>query len=640
LPPASVIRPPGDDATELRFIENGGEEMSDFEQPLHASEKLVAHRRPLEESGNAADEASQTSRTQPTRTGMSLLDLMLDPRSIQTLMGVSAGLLMLGLVLWLWSVGVFENPLVAAATLGGANVALLGAGIALVRGTHYTMAGRGCALLASALMPLNLWFYDAQGLIALDQGGHLWIPATLICLIYAATARLTRDPNFAYALVGGVALTGLLILADSQVARFYDMIAPPALLAVIGLISLHAERFFPSGAGPFSRGRFGASFANAGLAAVIAGEAILMVCHLGGIAYDAEAAKFRPFEWPALAEATRLNIATLSIALAGSYALIYRYFVVGRDRFTPSLVAGNLLWTGAIVAEMLAIPTTPGFFILLAGLIGLGMAVIGRISPASGRTSGDAFLTGQMLMLVAGIASAVLMVDKLIGGEGSFAMLRLLLPMAGLLGAGSLCAKEAGWRGGLIAAAVAQVGFVLLVLHQFSGLNFPQRVEILCVLAGVVHLALAHAGWSREDAQQRDPAVTYGFYAGSILVVVPLLLGLALTRLGAIDLQNPWGIGHEIAPLVAGLVLLAAGLLTKVRGTTIAGSATLLFYVLTLPCYVQLPEQLQTTAVYLMIGGGTFFTIALALSIYRDRLVTVAQQARKREGLFQFLTWR
>lgn len=38
-------------------------------------------------------------------------------------------------------------------------------------------------LLACLLMPLNLWFYDAQGLITLREGGHLWIPAVVCCAL-------------------------------------------------------------------------------------------------------------------------------------------------------------------------------------------------------------------------------------------------------------------------------------------------------------------------------------------------------------------------------------------------------------------------------------------------------------------------
>jgi hypothetical protein len=35
-------------------------------------------------------------------------------------------------------------------------------------------------------MPLNLWYYSANGLVTLD--GHLWVAAVVICVIYAAAA--------------------------------------------------------------------------------------------------------------------------------------------------------------------------------------------------------------------------------------------------------------------------------------------------------------------------------------------------------------------------------------------------------------------------------------------------------------------
>ena len=75
-------------------------------------------------------------------------------------------------------------------------------------------------LLACLVMPLNLWFYDSQGLITIKDGGHLWVAALVCCVLYAVSASLLRDPMLVYVFVGGVALTGLLLLADQLVSRF------------------------------------------------------------------------------------------------------------------------------------------------------------------------------------------------------------------------------------------------------------------------------------------------------------------------------------------------------------------------------------------------------------------------------------
>src|SRR4051812_6723734 len=86
-----------------------------------------------------------------------LLEMLLDPRSIQWLLASGGGLFVLGLVLFLYTQGVFENKPVVAACLGAANAAALAGGWAAIRRTRYQLAGRALALLACLVMPLNLW---------------------------------------------------------------------------------------------------------------------------------------------------------------------------------------------------------------------------------------------------------------------------------------------------------------------------------------------------------------------------------------------------------------------------------------------------------------------------------------------------
>ncbi len=115
------------------------------------------------------------------------MEILLDPRSIQWLLVSGAALLVLGLVIWLAAEGIFKHPEVLAVCMGVANLVLLVGGWAVISYTRDEMAGRALTLLACLLMPLNLWFYDAQGLITLQQGGHLWIPALVCCALYAVS---------------------------------------------------------------------------------------------------------------------------------------------------------------------------------------------------------------------------------------------------------------------------------------------------------------------------------------------------------------------------------------------------------------------------------------------------------------------
>ena len=64
----------------------------------------------------------------------------------------------------------------------------------------------------------------------------------------------------------------------------------------------------------------------------------------------------------------------------------------------------------------------------------------------------------------------------------------------------------------------------------------------------------------------------------------------------------------------------------------------MVMYILSLVLFMRLPhwaEKLNTTAVYIMIGGGAFFLTGLLLSIYRDRLLALPDRFKRREGVFR-----
>ena len=162
------------------------------------------------------------------------VERLLSPKSLQRLMACGGGLMILGFVVWLWSKGLFDSPLMAALGIGSVNFLVLSIGLSLIRWTRYQLAGRGITLLAALALPLNLWFYDAQGLIVLDEGGQLWIPALICCGIYALVARLVKDATFVYTFVGGIVMTGMLFLADRSVDHFWELLPHATFLTVVG----------------------------------------------------------------------------------------------------------------------------------------------------------------------------------------------------------------------------------------------------------------------------------------------------------------------------------------------------------------------------------------------------------------------
>lgn len=240
-------------------------------KPLPSTQQL-APQRPLE----AIPEVQPVTPPKP-----SLVQILLDPRSIQLLL-ISGGLLLVTGIVTLLYVNDWLTPLALAVILGLANVALLGAGLYLRRWTEYKTAGLAVTLLACAVLPLNLWYYHANNLLTF--GGHLWLPALVISGLYLVSALVLRDKRFVYVFLGGVTLTGLLVLADLPPSpqKFWEIAYPASWLVILGMAALHAERAFAPEAGPFSREEFGKAFFHSGLLLIGSGVILLLIAYIGG----------------------------------------------------------------------------------------------------------------------------------------------------------------------------------------------------------------------------------------------------------------------------------------------------------------------------------------------------------------------
>ncbi|UUO07985.1 hypothetical protein M4951_06625 [Blastopirellula sp. J2-11] len=826
----------------------------------------------------------------------SFLEVALDPKTLQYLMALGGGLLMIGLVIWLATIGFFDDPLTVALLLGAGNLAILLSGFGLIRWSKYQTAGRGVALLSCLLMPLHLWFYDAQGLIVLDQGGHLWIPALVICLLYVVMARQVRDAIFVYVVVGGATLTGMLILADQNVAQFWQGAAAATLLMGIAAVAIHAERAFPCSEGDFSRDKFGRASFRAGHVVLLGAASVLIGWCVSTWLYQPLLVDVwqdflhgpLTFDRPPLADSFALKSLALALTVGMIYLYAYSHLVVERSgkflaaaivgcffaefvlidllpieitpetlilamSFTSLLINGIRLllvrapenqesklidlraaqtvthalavvllaaplamgiyqylrieyddphaaWTWAYVIAMLgtavacrfgahvalqdegeaervyfvggalsvmlatvgglalygfqawyvtapimmAIPVaylvasrlhqpraasgleiaahlatatllikvmvsslalktelglTPiagsslhlqlaiffaeaCFFYLLAARLqkrafGVHLATVAgalaawqalsyvdagvvayiatfaaaglmqlalyrwgtadRNAPAG--TSLALFQSGNMLLTLAGTAGVLFALNRLPLRvfDASIVFLLLGLMVASIIAAGLIAV--AAWRRGYFVLAICQTVTLVLFCAASSRLLIYQKVEIAVTVIGALALIASHLGWAREDGNRRDE-VSVGLWLGSLLFAVPMTVALLWRRFQFSPDLTAWGMFHEIGVLAIALILVGVGLICRVRGTTICGVGAMLLYFATLLCYVQLPGMLQNVAVYMMIGGGTFFAVALMLSFYRDTLLALPQRAKRREGLFKVLNWR
>ncbi|MEO0531551.1 MAG: hypothetical protein AAF266_13400, partial [Planctomycetota bacterium] len=323
----------------------------------------------------------------PPKSGFRLFELLLDPRGLQTLMLAGGGLLALGLVLWLAVIGVFDEPIYGASGLGVANLSLLGTGVWLAAETRYRLAGRATAMLACLLMPLNLWFYDAQGLVTLADGGHLWVAALVCCVLYATVARILRDSLFVYAFAAGVSMTGMLFLADGDVARFWEVLAPSMLLVSLGVACIHAERLFPVTAAKeedraFTRGDFGLAFFRAGHTLLASGLVVLLGGRLTGRFYDTVLNVYGYFEQPDVTTVVHVKLAALGLTLVGAYAYGYSRLTEQRGHRYSLFAVLSLAWSAVIGIDLLGIEFTEVLVVGLLGVFAIASRLAATLLPA------------------------------------------------------------------------------------------------------------------------------------------------------------------------------------------------------------------------------------------------------------------
>lgn len=331
--------------------------------PPRAVEQLAASRRRSSEPASEITDfldppTDRRASERPVAAGQArkpvllrMLEALLDPQSIQWLLVLGGSLSVLGLIVWLVSLRVFDNPAVVAGCMVVGSLAIVAFGCWVSLKTRYQTAGRALTFLGCVVAPLNLWYYHAQELVTID--GHLWVGALWCCLLYAAIMFVLRDPLFLYAIEAGVTLTAVLLLAD------LGQLTDPAWLSLVGmtlgLISLHAGLAFPpEPEADFSRSRFGKPLFRSAHIQIAASLGLLLCVQLFTW-FFAPIAEF--LSSTTLAPPTNLLATSRLLAaglwIAGAYAYFYSDLVVlrrGRDVFSAAICV--LMAELTLLAEM------------------------------------------------------------------------------------------------------------------------------------------------------------------------------------------------------------------------------------------------------------------------------------------------
>lgn len=374
-----------------------------------------------------------------------MLTALLDPRSIQWMLMLGGGLMVLGLVIWLVTSKLFENPLIVAATLtaGSLIVHLTGCGIALR--TRYKTAGHALTFLGCLLLPLNLWFYHAHDLLTLE--GQLWIGGVICSAVYIATVLLLREPLFMYAASGGITLTTVLFLGQQGVIA--DSTWLSVALMVLAFISIHAERAFPPEGEPFSRKRFGLPLFWTGQLQLAAALVTLVGTQLLALVL-APGQKYFDTEWAGNG-LTQHDWLAGALWVAGAYAYLYSDLVVRRLGWYLYAAVGCL-----IGAELTIIGTrlSPEWMIAIPAFTAV---LITLLSTRMGEKEGIAHRLPPLALVLAGVSVVAGLIQHVL--------------------ATSILAQEAGWEnetgwaffGTMVFVAVCNRTMSLLLQKRTTG---------------------------------------------------------------------------------------------------------------------------------------------------------------------------
>jgi hypothetical protein len=245
-----------------------------------------------------------------------------------------------------------------------------------------------------------------------------------------------------------------------------------------------------------------------------------------------------------------------------------------------------------------------------------------------------AFQCGNAVLTLALIVTFLRRLSDLAVEQTQWIDLVALLLAFAAAGAATLIVTAGGWRRWYTAAALGLLALVFLQLNVLVQLNGWRKLEIFLVACGVLFLAVSHVARFREDAEGRGETITLGFWAGSVLVTLPLLIAMAYQR----SMTGPVLV-DDLALVTAAIVMLTTGCIWRIKATTLLGGGTLTVFLLVVVGSIIYQPQVAL-GVYLFSGGGVIFLAGLLLSIYRERLLALPEQIAKREGLFQVIAWQ
>lgn len=541
MAPATSAPKSAEDSGARKFLDQLAQSSYKLSQPESAApERPDVSNRTDALFGDASVPTLELAEPPPKPPRRNIMEMLLDPRSIQWLMGIGGALMVVGLVILLYLNNWF-TPIRMAIGMGIVNVVVMVSGWLTIQKSRYHTVGKGLTLLACLVMPLNLWFYHTHNLVTLD--GHLWVVAVIISAFYAASAWTLKDELFVYVFAAGVAMTGMLLLADMQ--NFLEIAAPATLLVLLGLAGIHTERAFGENDGPFSRKRFGLAFFASGHVLLGSGLVMVFIAQLAGdwlyeAWFKSVYLSMQAVPSPICGE---LRWLSLALVLAGTYAYIYSDIVVRKHGAYIHFAAALLLWAEVLVVQLLHLKL--GVDAIIAVLAGTSLAV----NLAQATVARDQKLTRAFPMF--GLLLTGLPV--LMGVYEYFHYLGFREVWAGQSPRWSYVAAMA------LTAVAARLG---AFIYRHSEKWLPTSYHFATAAAAMVGVVAALAAWGFERWQEHAP----------IMMLIPIAYLVASKLYGTREPADPlsW-VAHT-----ATVVMLISSLASAFYGFTRLDKSTTL----------------------------------------------------------------
>jgi hypothetical protein len=327
----------------------------------------------------------------------------------------------------------------------------------------------------------------------------------------------------------------------------------------------------------------------------------------------------------------------LTLALFFAEAALFYGLAAGLHRQAPAIHLCAAL-ACATVWQLLTYAGVAGeYYTLTFALVGLALLVAYRFAVverfAATALADAAFQSGNTLLSLSFVAAALMTITRFAAQEirWSFIGLCAALTLISLLALALV--QHAVWRRWYVVTTIGQALLTFLGLTALSVLTPMQKLEIFSVAVGLLLLVAGHVGWYREQERQRD-LVSISLFLGSLLVGVPLAIATMVDRS-----RDHFILLNEVGFLAAGVLLLTSGFLFQLKSTTLTGAVLTVLYFLTLVIFLPW-SRLNAVAICITVGGGVLFSLGLILSVYRDRLLTLPERIKQREGVFRVLNWR